>query len=137
VKPLTFEVVVTPRHTLEHRQGQSFYAFLEKQAPGTVLRMTLEPPSKPIRSLRANSYYWATIVPVLAEHFGYTNMEMHEELKYLFNPVPLKLDPMKVKGGTTTTLKTDEFAEYVKQIQVWGLVEHGVVFRDKEDGEDW
>ena len=36
------------------------------------------------RSGQQNKYYWAVIVDILAEYFGYTKDEMHDVLKWHF-----------------------------------------------------
>lgn len=77
-----------------------------------------------------NAYYWGVVVPILANHFGYDTEEMHEELKYLFNPIQSKIDPNRKIGGSTTKLSTVEFYcdqdSYVEKIVRWGATEHGV-----------
>jgi len=130
VRRLTFNVVVSENHGLQAKQGTSFKAFLQSQQPGTEFTLTIEPPTKPIRSNDQNAYYWVAVVTPLAEHFGYTPLEMHEELKYMFNPKPSKIDPMRVFGGTTTLLKEDEFQEYLESIKVWAMVDHQFVIED-------
>ena len=83
------------------------------------------------RTSDQNRYYWGTVVPILADHFGHDHPEdMHEDLKQFFNPVPSKIDPKKMIGGTTTTMTTIDFysAEdsYIERICRWAAVEHGI-----------
>jgi len=78
-----------------------------------------------------NAYYWGVVVPILADFFGHDNAEdMHEDLKQKFNPVPSKLDPQTIIGGTTTKLSTVDFfsAEdsYVERICRWAALEHSI-----------
>ncbi len=65
------------------------------------------------RSDRANSYYWATVVPILADHCGYDKQEMHEALAMRF----LRIDDCPITGAPrrkrTPDTSTREFAEYV------------------------
>lgn len=56
------------------------------------------------RSDQQNSYYWAIVVGMLADHIGNEKEEMHEILKQKF----------KIKS--TATLKTKEFEEYIANI---------------------
>jgi hypothetical protein len=78
------------------------------------------------------AYYFATVVPILGDYFGYTKEEMHEELKLKFNPKPSKLDPTKVIGGSTKDLSTEEFYSsndpecYVERICRWAATEYGI-----------
>ena len=82
------------------------------------------------RSNLQNAYYWSVVVPILAQHFGYDNEEMHEELKLLFNPIQSKIDPGRKIGGSTKKLSTVEFFSdedsYVNRIARWGATEHGI-----------
>ena len=76
------------------------------------------------RTTEQNSYYWAVVVPILADFFGHSNLDdMHEDLKLKFNPIQSKIDPSKVIGGTTTLLSTVEFFSaddsYVERICEW------------------
>jgi len=83
------------------------------------------------RTLDQNAYYWGVVVPILADFIGHDNTEdMHTELKEKFNPVPSKLDPTKMIGGSTTKLSTVEFMSaedsYVNRICKWAAEEHSV-----------
>jgi len=78
-----------------------------------------------------NAYYWGIVIPICADYFGHDNADdMHEDFKLKFNPVPSKLDPTKMIGGTTTTMSTVEFfsAEdsYVNRICRHMAMEEGV-----------
>lgn len=65
------------------------------------------------RSNPQNRWYWAVIIPKLADHLGYDRDEMHDALKMRFlaahedSPLPT------VKS--TTRLTTTEFTEYAEQ----------------------
>jgi hypothetical protein len=82
------------------------------------------------RSLDQNAYYWGVVVPILADHFGYEPEELHEEMKYLFNPIQSKLDPSRNIGGSTAKMSTVEFysdeSSYVERICRWSASEHGL-----------
>ena len=83
------------------------------------------------RTLPQNAYYFGIVLPILANFFGHDNIEdMHEEMKLEFNPVPSKLDPGKMIGGTTTTMSTIEFLSgedsYVNRICKWAAMKYGV-----------
>ena len=72
------------------------------------------------RSLAQNRLYWMWI-PYLAKHFGYTDDEMHDELKYAFigeNVYTNRKGVQRTKPKSTTKLKTKEMAEYLTKIEV-------------------
>lgn len=78
-----------------------------------------------------NAYYWGIVIPILADHFGYDQEEMHEELKILFNPIKSKIDPSRTIGGSTTKMSTVEFysddeSSYVERICRWAATEYGL-----------
>ena len=83
------------------------------------------------RTLDQNAYYFGVVVPILADHFGHDNGDdMHEDLKEEFNPVPSKITPGKMIGGSTANMSTEEFfsneTSYVNRICRWAAMEHGV-----------
>jgi hypothetical protein len=75
--------------------------------------------SKPQRSLKQNAYYWAVVIPLMAEHLGYTKNEMHELFKRQFLPQH-KVTTANGKTFTwstsTRTLPTNKFEEYLEEI---------------------
>ena len=78
-----------------------------------------------------NRYYWKVVIPILADFFGHDNpISMHEDLKLEFNPVPSKIDPAKMTGGSTTKLSTEEFFSkedsYVNRICRWSAEKYGL-----------
>ena len=87
------------------------------------------------RSLSQNNFYWAVVVEILGQHFGYEPDECHEALKFQF---------LKVHGDgplptvrSTTTLNTEEFNDYVERIRRWAITEYGVYIPDPREGEGW
>ena len=98
-------------------------------ADGTKVEITIKKYRKKRTNLQ-NSYYWAVVIPILADHVGHDNPEdMHEDLKLYFNPIKSKLNPSNKIGGTTTKLSTEEFfsaeTSYVERICRWAS-EQGV-----------
>ena len=83
------------------------------------------------RSDDQNRYYWGTVIPIIADYFGYDSAEdCHEDLKMKFNPVESKLQPGKIIGGSTAKMDTVEFysdeSSYVSRICRWAAVEYGL-----------
>ena len=78
---------------------------------------------------KQRKYYWAVIIEMLAEEFGYRKDEhqrLHEDLKRKFLLVPgegKKLDTTR----STEMLTTREEEEYHNQIRMWALQEYGIV----------
>ncbi len=92
------------------------------------------------RSQQFNRYYWGVVVAALAEHTGYTPDELHEVLKQKFLPHVLALldgnGEVKgefVMGGSTRTLKTDEFMAYVEQVRRFASEELDVYIPDPNE----
>lgn len=80
------------------------------------------------RSLKANAYLWGVVYRELSEWTGYHPDELHELFKAKFlqpaiTPIVLADERGEVivdgaiQVATTTTLKTDEFAEFVERIR--------------------
>jgi hypothetical protein len=78
------------------------------------------------RSPQANAYYWGVVLQLLSEFTGYTVEEMHDICKAKFLPKKLAIADSNgevvgefVLGGSTRTLNTNEFYEYVERIRQW------------------
>ncbi len=72
------------------------------------------------RSLAQNRLYWLWL-PYLAKHFGYTDDEMHDELKYAFigeETYTNRKGIERIRPKSTTKLKTKDMAEYLTKIEV-------------------
>ena len=89
------------------------------------------------RSQQQNAYYWGVIVRILAEHTGYTDVEIHDVLKAKFLPKHLAITDGNgevkgefVLGGSTRNLKTAEFSEYCEHIKEWAADDLDVYIPD-------
>lgn len=76
------------------------------------------------RSNQANSFYWAVVVPAIAEATGYTNDEAHEALKHEFLKEPG--DGPLVKIRSSADLSTEEFSAYTERCMAFGSVTFGI-----------
>lgn len=89
------------------------FAKLRSRLEGFEVDVVLRRHRKP-RSLSQNAYYWAVVVPLLAERAGYDDEEMHEALKWRF---------LQSRGGdlpsvrSTADLDTVEFTTYIEQVR--------------------
>ena len=60
-------------------------------------------------------------LPYLAEHFGYTKDQMHDELKYAFigeEAWTNRKGQVRTRPISTTTLTVKEFSEYLNKIDL-------------------
>ena len=74
------------------------------------------------RSNNQNSYYWAVVVKILGDYFGYDPVEMHEALKEKFLSEPRdKYGLIKIKSSAG--LDTLQFEEYLEWIRRWAVKE--------------
>lgn len=72
------------------------------------------------RRLAQNRLYWMWVKP-LANHFGYTDDQMHEELKYAFigeETWTNRKGKTRVRPISTTTLSVEEFVNYLNKIDM-------------------
>lgn len=79
-----------------------------------------------IRTIPQNKLYWGVYIKILSEELGYTSEEMHEELKYKFNPKDSKLTPGARVGGSTRAMTRKEFTRYLENINIWAQDDLGV-----------
>ncbi len=92
--------------------------FIEQVADsfrGKSIRLIAEEADERMSSLW--NYYFAVLVPLGANHFGYTEDEMHEAWKYEFNPiyfVDKRTGEEKRTGGTTTRLNKERQIQFVE-----------------------
>jgi len=82
------------------------------------------------RTLKQNAYYWGAIIPILAEHFGYEDDEMHEALKWLFLKKRIAPIPTVI---STTKLNTAQFTDYIERIKRWASINYKIVLPNPED----
>lgn len=78
------------------------------------------------RSQRQNAYWWGVCLALVSEHTGYSPEEMHEIAKQMFLPKTLALSNHNgevvgefVMGGSTRTLNTKEFGEFMDRFKQW------------------
>jgi hypothetical protein len=103
---------------LERREALDKYILtLEGRRVEMILRAESE-----ARSVKQNRYYWGVVVKMLAEYTGHDMDEMHEILKYKFNPRSIDVEGKEVTiGATTRELTTKEFMDYNERIKVWAV----------------
>ena len=78
------------------------------------------------RSVKANAFWWAAVIPPLCAHTGYTPDEMHEALKAKFLGAE-DLSTGLRRIGSTAALDTAAFAELTDRVILWAAEHLGVV----------
>ena len=75
-------------------------------------------PLKNKRTLSQNSYYFGVVLNTIALDTGHTQDELHEVFKKMFLPKKfIEIAGKEIElDGTTTTLSTDEFGQYLDRI---------------------
>jgi len=78
------------------------------------------------RSQRQNAYWWGVCLALASEHTGYTPEEMHEIAKQMFLPRKLAVAGQNgevvgefVMGGSTRSLNTQQFGEFMDRFKQW------------------
>ena len=72
------------------------------------------------RTTPQNEYYWGVVLPIIAKETGHTKEELHEIFKRMF----LTAQTLQYRGkeiripGSTATLNTKEFGEYLEKVFV-------------------
>jgi hypothetical protein len=107
------------------RNRREFDRQVAQMKDGWEMELTLSR-RRATRSVQANAYYWGVVLAALSEHTGYTVDELHDICKALFLPKRLALNNGNgevvgefVLGGSTRTLNTNEFYEYVERVRQW------------------
>lgn len=92
---------------------------------------------RPTRSSAQNRFWHGVVIPLFAEHCGYTVIEAKDALALELIPrevVDMKTGEIKTVPGHTSELNTKEFNELIERAQQLGA-EMGIVIPD-DPGED-
>jgi hypothetical protein len=89
-----------------------------------------------IRSLQFNRYLWGCIYFEISEWNGDKKEDIHEFCKWKFNPIFIKTpEGEEIRtGGTTTTMSTKRFNQFIDEIVYYFNTEHGIRF---EEADSW
>jgi hypothetical protein len=125
---------------LKLRQKHAFDTACAQWPDGEVI-VRIEP-ARATRSRQANRLYWAAYVAPLAEHTGYSSLEIHAYLKKRFLPAQHRLiiqdangvvvDEADLEALTTTTLTKDAFSQYLEDIAAFAQTLGVVVGSNRE-----
>ena len=74
------------------------------------------------RSIAENNYYWGVVIPLLCDHFGYFEEEMHDviKLKFLYE-FDKRTGLARIRS--TANLTTVEFEDLMTKIRTWASEE--------------
>lgn len=110
-----------------------------RELEGKPVEVTMER-AKSHHSDSQRKYYWAVVVRMIQLQIGDDRPEdTHEALKKKFNPVRKdivnkatgEIEVIEI-GGTTTTMTTVEFSDYIERIMRWAAQWLGLVIPDAE-----
>jgi len=95
----------------------NFNSFLKGFKEGQEVTIKVEKQKKN-RTLDQNAWYWAGVLPTVAEYTGNSTEELHEIFKRMFlSPQFITYRDKQIKvPGSTTTLSTVEFSEYIEKV---------------------
>jgi hypothetical protein len=87
------------------------------QGNGDISNITGQPSNQ-------NGYYWAVVIPILCDYFGYFPDEMHHAIKtkFLRNGGTDELPRI----GSTAKLSRVEFENLMEKIRCWAISDYGV-----------
>lgn len=111
--------------TVDHARFAAYLRTLE----GRVVEIIVRTP-RINRTNQQNRWYWACVVGIPAEHYGYVPEEMHEAYKMMFL---LRKEPGKPETTRSTALlSTKEFSEYCERCRQWAA-EQGIVIPSPDE----
>lgn len=85
------------------------------------------------RTLQANRYYFGVVLKAISDHTGYDVEELHEYFKQTYNPHQITIGHDEtVVGGSTRTLTTQQFHDYLDKIRRFASTELGITFPDPD-----
>lgn len=106
---------------------------LKATCPKCFFEYTIPLNRELVRTLPQNKLYWGVYLKIIAEHLGYFAEDLHEELKYKFNPKDSKFAPGERIGGSTTKMTRKEFTDYLEDIRTWALTFHNITLPEAEE----
>ena len=108
------------------------FSALRARLEGCEVDLVLRRQRKP-RSLKQSAYYWAVVIPLLAEVAGYDDEEMHAALKMRFLRNHVGADLPSVRS--TSDLDTAEFTEYIERVRQLAAEFYGLLIPNPGEAE--
>ena len=113
-----FTTAINGRLDLSDQARQNLKEFLLSKE-GKRITLSLSE-SKSVRSVNQNKYYWGVVLHYISEEIGHSPEEVHDLLKAQFLKGTIHVKGLDLdKVGSTASLKTDEFEEYLNKIKIW------------------
>jgi len=103
-----------------------------KALEGKEVSVTIGPRRKP-RSDNQNRWYWACVVAIPADHFGYLPEEMHNAFKWMFLRREEPGKPATIRSSASLTTK--EFSDYCEACRKF-CAEQGLFIPDPFTWQD-
>lgn len=98
------------------RNRRQFDDQIRRMKDGWQLEVTVQR-LRATRSLAQNAYFWGVVLQTISECTGDEVDDLHDYFKKRFLPKPLGIDSNEVVGGSTRTLNTVQFGEYIEKIR--------------------
>lgn len=129
------------------RNRRAFDQQIEQMRDGVEVEVSVTI-RRAARSQQANAYYWGVVIEEFHRHttrqdMGYTPEDLHDICKAKFLPKRLSIVANNgeiagdyVLGGSTRSLNTTEFYEYVERVRQW-LAELGIYTPDPGEPDDY
>ena len=98
---------------------------------GKRVRVTVKTEARP-KSRTQLGYWWAVIIPILAEHFGYREWEyeaVHDAVMRELRGLKPEPNPLKLRVSMAE-LSHEQVSELIEDARHWALTEHGCVIPD-------
>lgn len=104
---------------------------------GKPIAVTIEE-AKSIRSIKANNYYWSTVLPLLAKENEQTPEEVHDAMCAMwlpneqkriefFNKMTGESLAVEVDTRRSSKLSGAPFYDFVERVRLWGVEFLGVI----------
>lgn len=129
-----FAARVTDQQECRFLQRDLFDRYIKSLKPGQLLKIVVKKvgPGDQIRSVEANSYYWAVVVSILADEFGYSKEEMHDSLGLMFRQTKDDFIPTIEK---TSQMSSKRFWEYIEDVRRFFAMEYNITIPDPNQAE--
>jgi len=136
----TYNLKIIPVFAVELKDGkmtmvdseESRYTKFLLSNEGKYL-LTLKKPVRR-RSTPQNAWYWACVLPIIADYIGEEDLEEVDRLmesQHLRTQVSVK-GKMYTKVGRCSKLNSHDFGEYVERVRMWASKELGCAIPDPD-----
>lgn len=110
-----------------------FRAYLSKLA-GKRIRLTIEE-DRPVRSRNANAFWWAVVIPAIADELGHPKHEhdaVHDAVVRHIAGLKPNTDPRLQIRVSTHDMDMEDFGVLIEQAVIWAATDLGIVIPDPD-----